>query len=290
LGALGAPAAAPSPWVWHAHPDVWALVAVLVGGYLLAARAAGTRPAGDGVAPTRGQMLLYLSGVAALWLGADWPMHDFSEDFLFSAHMVQHLLFTFVAPPLMLMGLPRGMLVRLLRPRAVSRVVAFLTRPLVALVVFNLVIAVTHWPALVNLSLRSELTHLGIHTILFVTATLMWWPVVDPLRRGTLSVPAKMLYLFGQSVLPTVPASFLTFAASPIYDGYAAAPRVWSALDVVTDQRVAGLIMKLGGGLLLWTVIAVLFFRWNAVEERGEEELITWDDFERELEAWDLRR
>jgi putative membrane protein len=87
-----------------------------------------------------------------------------------------------------------------------------------------------------------------------------------------------------------VPASFLTFASSPLYEGYVGKPRVWTGFDVVTDQRVAGLVMKLGGGLLLWGVIAVLFFRWNAQEERAEDELVTWDDFERELEAWDLRR
>ena len=205
--------------------------------------------------------------------------------------MVQHMLFTFVAPPLMLMGTPRWLLEDLLRPRAVRAAAERLTRPLVALVVFNAVIAVTHWPAVVDLALRSEPAHFGIHLVLFTTATLMWWPVVDPLRSPrALSAPAKMLYLFLQSVVPTVPASFLTFAGSPLYEGYARAPRLWAGFDVVTDQRVAGLIMKLAGGLLLWGVIAVLFFRWNAAEESSEDASITWDDFERELEMWDLRR
>jgi putative membrane protein len=280
-------AAPPSALTWHPHPDVWLLVLVLVGGYVAALRwwAPARAPAGEPPVTNR-QMFCYFAGVVTLWVGADWPIHELSESYLFSVHMVQHLLFTFVAPPLLLRGTPAWLTRELLSPPALNRAVRFMTRPLVALVSFNAVIAVTHWPALVDLSLRSELTHLTIHTVLFVTATCMWWPVVDPLPgRRSLSAPAKMLYLFLQSIVPTVPASFLTFAESPLYQGYAGAPRVWAALDAVTDQRIAGLIMKLGGGLLLWGVIAVLFFKWNAAEESNEHELITWDDFERELEA-----
>ncbi|HEX2235861.1 MAG TPA: cytochrome c oxidase assembly protein [Actinomycetota bacterium] len=277
-----------SPWTWAPQPDVWALVAVLVAGYLLAPNLLRGR---DAPRPEPRRQALYAAGVLALWAGADWPLHGLSEDYLFSAHMVQHMLFTFVAPPLMLAGLPKWMLEDLLRPRPVGAAVRFLTRPMVALLSFNVVIAVTHWPPLVDASLRSAPFHLAVHCVLFVTAACMWWPVVDPLpSRRSLSPPAKMLYLFLQSVVPTVPASFLTFASSPLYEGYALAPRLWPGFDVVTDQRVAGLIMKLGGGLLLWGVIAVLFFRWNAAEESTEDDVLTWDDFERELEAWDLRR
>ncbi|MFN2488600.1 MAG: cytochrome c oxidase assembly protein [Actinomycetota bacterium] len=281
-----------SPWAFHFHPDVWLLVIVLAAGYATLLHRLGPKHVGPGTRPaTTKQQLFYFSGLVALWAGADWPVHDLSESYLFSVHMVQHMLFTFVAPPLLLLGLPAWLL-RALLPPAALRVVRVLTRPLVALLVFNGVIAITHWPTLVDASLRSEPLHFVIHFILVTTATFMWWPVVSPLpETARLSEPAKMLYLFLQSVLPTVPASFLTFADRPIYRFYQSVPRVWEALDVVTDQRVAGLIMKLGGGLLLWGVIAVLFFRWNAHEEgQRSQEQISWEDFERELEAWDLRR
>ena len=118
----------------------------------------------------------------------------------------------------------------------------------------------------------------------------MWWPVVDPIPElKRLSEPGKMLYLFLQSILPTVPASFLTFASTPIYHFYETVPRIWG-IDVLTDLQMAGLIMKIGGGLLLWVCIAVIFFRWYAREERGESEEITWETFERELEVWDMRQ
>ncbi|MCA1703539.1 MAG: cytochrome c oxidase assembly protein, partial [Actinobacteria bacterium] len=118
-----------------------------------------------------------------------------------------------------------------------------------------------------------------------------WWPVLDPLpETRRLSQPGKMLYLFGQSILPTVPASFLTFGDTPLYHFYESVPRLWG-IDALTDMRIAGLVMKIGGGLLLWTVIAIIFFKWNSDEESGNfDKSISWDDFEHELTALDLRR
>lgn len=280
-----------SPWAWHAQPDVWLLIAVLVGGYLLAVRKWGPSEATDPRHPvSRRQAGAFGFGIFFLWLGADWPMHQISENYLLSAHMIQHMIFTFVAPPLLLKGMPQWMLRKLLKPRLVGGVVRTFTKPLVALIVFNAVIAITHWPALVDASLRNGLIHFSVHSVLFVTATFMWWPVIGPLpETSRLSDPVKMIYLFGQSILPTVPASFLTFASAPIYDFYTGVPRLWGT-SVVGDQQVAGLIMKIGGGLLLWTIIAVIFFKWSAKEEAGTTEELEWDDFERELTALDLRK
>lgn len=280
-----------SPWDFHAHPDVWLLMALLVVLYLLAVKRWGPAEAPDPDHPVgRKKAILYGLGVTSLWVGADWPIHDISESSLLSVHMIQHMLFTFVAPPLLLMGLPTWMLRKILGPPRVMKVVRTLTRPILALIVFNAVIAITHWPALVDLSLRVEAVHFIVHSVLVVTAVMMWWPVVGPLpETARLSEPAKMLYLFGQSILPTVPASFLTFADGVVYEFYANVPRIWGT-TVVGDQQLAGLIMKIGGGLLLWSIIAVLFFKWSAKEESGSAEEVAWDDFERELQAMNLRK
>ncbi len=282
---------------WHAHPDVWFLIATLAGGYVIAIRVFGARlaPAGPGAdpetrEPSGWRQVAFFAGIAALWLGADWPVHEIAEGYLFSVHMVQHTLFSLIAPPLLLLGLPKPLLRKLVEPEWAHRAVRFLTRPLVALVLFNGVVVGTHWPVIVDASLRSEPLHFLLHATLFTSAMLMWWPVVDPLPEfKRLSEPGKMFYLFLQSILPTVPASFLTFAQSPIYHFYESAPRLWG-IDVLTDQQMAGLIMKIGGGLLLWICIATIYFRWNAQEESAEEPKVSWEDFERELDAWDLRQ
>ena len=287
---------------WHPHPDVWFLMTALVVGYLLAVRVVSLRPAGvsttsqavTGADPVRpvslARQFSFLLGVGLLWLGADWPIHELAEERLFSVHMIQHTLFSLVAPPLLLLGLPPDLLRRVFRTERSLRLLRAVTRPVVALVLFNGVVLVTHWPVIVDASLRSEPLHFGLHAVLFSSAIVMWWPVIEPLPElKQLSEPGKMLYLFLQSILPTVPASFLTFADAPIYHFYESVPRMWG-LSVLVDQQIAGLIMKIGGGLLLWLCIAIVYFKWNAKEERGDEQEITWEEFERELEVWELRK
>ena len=275
-----------SVWQFQAHPDVWLVFGLIAVAYLvLLRRWLGPEQRAD---VTQVQKLSFFAGLTIMWIAADWPIHDLAEDYLFSVHMVQHTLFSLVAPPLILLGIPAPVLRKLLG--RVIRAVRFATRPLIAFVLFNVVVVVTHWPALVDVAVNSELAHFGLHVLLVFSAFVMWWVVVTPLRElGGMSPPGKMLFLFGQSILPTVPASFLTFATTPLYDSYAAAPRLFG-ISAVTDQMIAGLIMKIGGGLLLWSVIALLFFKWYSSEQKESSDELAWEDFERELEVWDLRK
>jgi putative membrane protein len=268
---------------WHPHLDVWAVVLALAAGYTLALWRWGPQHVSPGDPPaSRGQITAFALGVLTIWIAADWPIHELAEERLFSVHMVQHFLLSLVAPPLLLMGTPDWLMRRLLRPRWLLATVRFLSKPLIALVLFNGYIALSHAPFMVELQVSSELAHFLLHTTLFVTALLMWMPVLSPMAEiPRLSYPGRMLYLFLQSIVPTVPASFLTFAGDPLYPFYAdAAPMI--GVDPVLDQRIAGLTMKLLGGFLLWGAIAVQFFRWHAQEEAtGTGE--TWDQVEREL-------
>ncbi|HUQ40432.1 MAG TPA: cytochrome c oxidase assembly protein [Acidimicrobiales bacterium] len=273
-------AATVSPWVWHAHPEVWLLVVVAVAGYLWAVRR--WAPAGEQVGAR--QQRAFLAGVAVLFVGAGWPVHDLAEKYLLWVHMTQHLLFTLVVPPLLLIGTPGWLLRKVLGP--VLPLVAWMARPLLAGLAFNAVIILSHWPAVVDATLRNEPLHFLAHLVLFTFATLMWLPVlstIPEIRR--LSEPGRMVYLFLQSVVPTVPASFLTFAERPIYRFYADAPRPFG-LSAVGDQQLAGAMMKLGGGVVLWGVIVVIFFRWYADDQRAQKRdaVLTWRDVERELE------
>ncbi|HET9769511.1 MAG TPA: cytochrome c oxidase assembly protein [Acidimicrobiia bacterium] len=274
------------PYAWHAHPDVWLVVAVLFGGYFWALRHLGPRHTAPGQpVATRLQKICWVSGVATVLVASDWPVHDLSEKYLYSVHMTQHLLMTLVAPPLLLLGTPAWLARELLRPPALYRAVRTLARPFPALVLFNILIVVTHWPAFVDATLGSELVHFLTHAALFLSALAMWAPVTAPLPElRPLAAPAQMLYLFLQSVVPTVPASFLVFAEKPIYRFYVDVPRLWG-LSAGEDQRIAGLLMKIGGGLLLWMVIAVLFFKWHSAEEQNDREARHWRDLERELET-----
>ncbi|MBI4259947.1 MAG: cytochrome c oxidase assembly protein [Actinobacteria bacterium] len=275
-------------WTFHPHLEVWALALALEGGYLWALRRIGPLKAPPGERPASGrQVLAFTLGVATLLVAAGWPIHDLAEGSLYSVHMLQHLLYVFVAPPLFFVGTPAWML-RWLLGRRLMRVARQVTRPFIAFVIFNVVLVAIHWPVLVEVSVRSELGHLAQHAALLLASLVVWSPVLNPLiELPHLSYPGRMLYLFLQSIVPTVPASFLTFASSPIYRVYETLPRAFG-LDVLNDQRIAGLLMKLGGGFILWGFIAVLFFKWFAREEREGVDEIQWHSIERTLNRTEL--
>jgi putative membrane protein len=253
----------------------------LLVGYVVARR--HWAPAPDELRVQRRKAVWFALGLLALEAAADWPIHDISERYLLSVHMLQHLIMTFVAPPLLLLGLPAAVLRGLLRPRFVHWCFTRLARPLPAALLFNTVVAVSHWPSLVDYVLPREPAHFTVHVVLFTTATLMWFPVLNRLPEyPSIGDPGRMVYLFLQSVIPTVPASFLTFGDSALYHYYEKVPRIWG-VSVIEDQQMAGGIMKVVGGGLLWVIIAVMFFRWYARTEREKAGVLTWADVERQL-------
>src|SRR5215204_1296335 len=168
---------------WHPHVDVWLLVGALAAAYAVAVVRVGPRYTAPGRPPvTRLQVVCFALGIVAIWVAADWPVHDIAEDYNYSIHMVQHLVLSMVAAPLLLLGTPAWMLRVILRPPSVLfRAVRFVARFLPALIVFNVVLVLTHWPALVDFSLRSELAHFLIHALIFATALAVWMPVLSPL-------------------------------------------------------------------------------------------------------------
>ena len=273
------------PFLWNAHPEVLALVVALFGGYYWAVRAWGPRFTSPGEpAVTKSQRRYFAAGVLVIWLGASSPIHELSEKYLFSVHMFQHLMFSLVAAPLLLMGLPGWMVRQMLKPPAVMAVMRRITRPIPALFAFNGFLLLSHWPVFVNSTVQSEPLHFAAHVSLVGLSLLMWWPVLSPLpelpRIGNF---AQFLYILAQTIAPAIPFAFLIFADKPLYSFYRAAPRLFGWLDAVTDQRVAGLLMKIGGSGLLWGVAAVLFFRWYSSEQAGTPAPVEWQTLEREL-------
>lgn len=253
---------------FHIHWDVLGLVAALVVGYVYGIRVLAERhaPRGEPVVTTR-QIAWFITGIVAFLVVETWPFHDIGEQSLFTFHMIEHLTVALIVPPALLKGVPWWLLRLAIRP--VIPVIRFMTGPVVAIVFFNAVLALIHVPSVLEAMLSSEPVHFVFHLLLLVSATFMWWPVIGPIPDlPKLRPEAAMGYLFLQSLVPTIPASFLTFGEEVVYKVYETFPRLWG-LDVLNDQLVAGLIMKIGGGAVLWTAIAVIFFKWAAEEERS---------------------
>jgi putative membrane protein len=279
-------------WRWQPHPEVWLLVGGVVVLAIYALRVVGPKvvPAGTPVI-SRSQLAWLVLGVVLLWFASDWPMHDIAEEYLFSVHMTQHMLLTFAVPPAFLLATPEWLARLVLGRGRVKRAFFTIARPLPAAVAFNALQLLTHWPGIVNTSVENALVHYLVHTALVSTAFLLWIPVCGPLPELRISYPAQMLYLFVISIVPTVPAAWLTFADGAVYSAYDIPQRL-GHISVTTDQQVAGLIMKLVAGGFLWLIITIRFFQWaskfsdtdKAIDQAGPAHDLTWADVEREFE------
>lgn len=218
--------------------------------------------------PTSAQKTAFGAGLVTMFLALNGPLHDLSDYYLFSAHMVQHLVLTFVVPPLLIAGTPGWMLRPALGVPAVRAAARWLTRPAICFVLFNVTIAAWHLPPLYNLALSNHGAHIVEHLMFIATATLMWWPFLSPLPElPRLAYPGQMLYCFLMSIPMSVVAIYIAMADHILYPAYEVAPRVW-ALSPLQDQLVGGLVMWIPGGLFLYGVMTVVFFKWAA---RGED-------------------
>jgi putative membrane protein len=253
---------------WTPHPDVWLLVGGLVAGYAVAVVRVGPRLAPNPRRPvTRLQQTALGAAAFAVLLASDWPIHDVAEGYLFSVHMLQHFVYTTVVAPLLLIATPawmaRALLSRLRALGSVRRAARFLP----ATVIFNAVLIATHLPPVVARAVGSPLVHFGVHTVVLVSALIVWLPVLSPLPEvPRLFAPLGMLYLFLQSILPTVPAAWLAYNDKVLYRVYESFDRLWG-VSALSDMRLAGVVMKTATGAVLWIVIAIVFFRWYADEE-----------------------
>lgn len=276
-------------WRWQPHPEVWVLVGGVTVLAVYALRVVGPKvvPAGQPVA-SRQQIAWLVLGLVLLWVASDWPMHDISEEYLFSVHMTQHMVLTYMVPPVLLLATPEWLARLVLGRGRVKRAFYALCRPVVAALLFNGFLLLTHAPGIVNASVENGPFHYLVHAVMVATSFLLWMPVCGPLPELRISYPGQMIYLFVVSIVPTVPAGWLTFAEGSIYSAYDVPDRLWG-MTITDDQQMAGVIMKLVGGGFLWVIITTRFFQWatkfsdsdKAVDQAGPPTDLTWADVER---------
>lgn len=258
---------------WNPHPDVWLLIALLTAGYVIAVLRVGPRCAPDPAHPvSKLQITAFAAAMLGMWVASDWPIHDVSEGSMYSVHMAQHLMYTTLAAPLLLIATPGWLARWLLQPQWLLRSVRWCSRFLPGVAIAGLVVAISHWPPFVQRTIEYGAVHFVAHVVLVVSSLIVWMPLVSPLPEvPRLSIPLRCAYLFVQSFVPTLPATFLTYGDHPLYRIYERFPKLWG-ISALEDQQIAGLIMKTAGGLILWLIITVLFFRWAGEEERQSQQ------------------
>jgi putative membrane protein len=241
------------------HLEVVAGVGVLAGAWTGAWLARGERP-------RRGETAALAVALMALLLVLNGPLHELSDRYLFSAHMVQHLVLTLVVPPLLLAATPAWMVDALLRPAPLTWIARAVTRPLPAMGLYAVVMIGWHLPGPYGLALEVHAWHIVQHLTLMATATVAWWPVLGrSLHAPRLPYAAQVLYLFAFGVPMSAVAAMITGAERLLYPFYGAAPALvtWSPL---VDQRLGGVLMWVPAGIVPLVAFTIVFFRWVAAE------------------------
>lgn len=260
-------------WEWRAYPGVWLFILLVALAFPALRRAVADDA---GTAARRGRPVVYGLGTVVLWLALDWPIGALGGGYLASLHMVQFLMIAYIAAPLLLLGVPYGAFERLARNRVAATLLPPITHPLIALVLFNLMVAVTHLPAPTDFLMSSQLGSFVLDMAWLTGGFLFWWPICAPWPARTwMSPPVQVGYLAVQIIAGTPIFAVLAFADLPLYATYELAPRV-NDISARADQQAAGMLMKTMGMPIMLTASAIIFLRWAKRAER--EDLAGLDD------------
>lgn len=254
-----------SIWHWHTEPMLLGgiLVVVWLYGMLVGPLRRWVDP--EALFP-RSSVCWFAGAVLSFYLAVGSPLDAAGENFLFSAHMVQHNVLMYVTAVLTILALPGwfvdGLLGKVPRVTAVLRA---LLHPALAGFVFTFVFCGWHAPALYEWALQDRAVHTLEHLTMWGASVMMLWPV---LSRSSL-LPASdwgvhILYLFVLMVAQIPLFGVLTFAEYPLYPTYEYAPRLIESLDPLQDQVLGGLLMKVANMILSLVLIGRAFMIWNA--------------------------
>jgi putative membrane protein len=211
---------------------------------------------------------MFGAGLLTLWLCLDWPVGALGAGYLLSVHSGQYVVLSYVAIPLLLLGIPAENLP--IRGGAGGWLLRRLTHAGLGLGIYAAAMGVTHLPAVVDPLMRTQAGSFGIDLVWIVGALSLWWPVVAPPGYVRMSPPVRIGYLFLATIPPTIPAAFMVFADYPLYAVYELAPRV-GGISAAADQQVAGVLMKAAADPLLWIAMAIVFFTWQRTDPDGDD-------------------
>jgi putative membrane protein len=211
------------------------------------------------------RMLYFLGGVFLLLLSLVSPLDTLGDEYLFSAHIVQHFLLALIIPPLLLLGIPRSLGEVILRLP--------IPRPPVAWLLGVGTMAVWHIPALFNAALASEALHIAQHLSFLATGAIFWWPILSPVAEDRLSPLAAISYLFSACVSCSLLGAALTFARPGLYPAYLNPDDRLGILHLLrddlglnprADQQLGGMLMWVPGCFVYLSAILGTVARWYA--------------------------
>ena len=258
---------------WEFHPSVVAGCLLLLAAYLVAVRFRVNRAT-----------LFFVSGAVVMFLALVSPLDTLGDDYLFSAHMAQHILLDMVVPPLFVLGIPTEMAAALLRWPPAAWAERILGNPVIAWFLGTAILWLWHLPSLYNATLENEGIHIFEHLTFLVTGTIFWWPVFAPLPECRMSPVYSVIYLSMGAIANALLGIIFTISATPFYPGYANPKDELGALSLIrdtwgltqiADQQLGGAFMWTFGSIVFFWAIMVMVARWlreTETQAEGETE------------------
>lgn len=265
------------PWDPQFHPVTVAVVVAGVAFYLAIAR-------GD-AKPTSKQRWAFAVAMLSLLVVGSWPLEDLAAHWSLTALVVQRLLLVLLAAPMLLVSLPAELAARLTRPRVIDTVLAFVSRPVAAVVIFTAIAIGTLLTPAVAAQSSSPIARAAIDVLLLVSGFVLWSPVMTSLPGASRpSHLGRAVYLFVQSVIPGFPSVVFIFAHHPLYPAFS---HVHEALGIspIVDQQLAGVVAKVATLPVLWSVAWTALSKAQLFDREGTDtEPLTWAEVQRQLE------
>jgi cytochrome c oxidase assembly factor CtaG len=207
-------------------------------------------------------------GVLTVFLALTSPIDALGDTYLFSAHMVQHMMLGMIAPVLMVAGIPDFFVVALQKVPVLGSLERILSNPLLAFTIANATFWAWHLPVPYNLTLANEHVHIAEHMMFIVTGAMLWWPVFHPIPERRMHPLPAMLYLAAAAALSTILGIIFTVSETPYYSCYANPDDELGILKMIredwginqlADQKMGGAIMwEPAGAIFLWAIMAVM--------------------------------
>lgn len=250
---------------------------------------------------TRKQGVYFVVAMITLYAVKGSPVDLFGH-IMFSAHMTQMAILYLIIPPLLIRSIPNALWMYVFQVKWLNKFFRFFTKPIMALLLFNVVFSVYHIPMIFDAVKISPSLHITYTIVLFMLAMFMWWPLWNTYsEEQQLTGIKKVGYIFASGVLLTPACALIIFADTPLYGTYSnftmwtqamalcvsedalaglnlTGPELFNTMPLVDDQQLGGVLMKIIQEVVYGIILAKIFFEWFRKEtEKEGDPILSYD-------------
>ncbi len=240
------------------------------------------------------QAVLFITSMVILYVIKGSPI-DLMGHLMFYVHGTTMVILVLLVPPLLILATPPWLWRSMLRVKPINAVFNLLTKPVIAVLVFNGLFSFYHIPIVFDQMMQNRFYQGGYLIVLFVAAVCMWWSLISPVPEyRPLSGIKKVAFLFVNGMLLTPACAMIIFADTPLYATYSdpevwgramslcvgsetfsnlnlSGPELFTSMPVLYDQRLGGVVMKIIQEIIYAVVLAQVFFEWYRKDQEESE-------------------